>query len=361
MSELENRYVYRGVWVNQMEGSSKGRTITVDSKTSTIIVALLAVMSTIGATHLWSLLLFMFHQQRASGRPENALFRQQQALIRASPAPGSFVTEMIKLWWTWRRKGRVLYQCLLPAFFSLLFAASTLTASVFSSAIISSSDIEVLVNSPYCGFRNATRAFSEHTNPFEGDYISTYESLGEAYALDCYTNDSISRSGCNNVFAKPNIPFTARETQCPFSPDMCATKNFSAIVMDSGLLDMNEHFGFNLEVKDRVKFRRQTTCSVLPSQGYFMVLNASDISYEEKVYYMPEPIYYFPEEQFVASLYGGLRDSSGKSYFGEGSHLHQVTSLRSLFTTNSSQGYALQYGSPSFINREKTLTLAEER
>lgn len=178
MSEIENRYVYRGVWVKQMDGSSKERTITVDAKTSTIIVALLAVMSTIGAAHLWSLLLFVFLQQRASGRPENALFRQQQALIRASPTPGSFVTEMIKLWWTWRRKGRVLSQCLLPAFFSLVFSASTLTASVFSSVIVSSLDIEVLVDSPYCGFRNATRAFWKKLIPSRGIIYLHTRTLG---------------------------------------------------------------------------------------------------------------------------------------------------------------------------------------
>lgn len=197
----------------------------------------------------------------------------------------------------------------------------------------------------------------EKTNPFEGNYISTYENIGESYVLDCYTNDNISRSGCNNIFVKPNIPFTVEEIQCPFSPDMCATKHSSAIVMDSGLLDMNEHFGFNLESKDRVQFRRRTTCSVLPSHGYQTMLNASDISYEEKTYYMPEPTYYFPEEQFAASLYRGLTERSGKSYFVDSSYLHQVTSLRSLFSTNSTQTYGLQYGYPSFTHSRNHLDI----
>jgi hypothetical protein len=82
MSELEDRYVYQGVWTNQKDGAIMGRTITTDIRTSTIIVAVLAVMSTIGATHLWNLLLFAVHQQRASGSPRDALFRQQQTLLR---------------------------------------------------------------------------------------------------------------------------------------------------------------------------------------------------------------------------------------------------------------------------------------
>ncbi|KAJ4360713.1 uncharacterized protein N0V89_001280 [Didymosphaeria variabile] len=338
MSELDDRYVYRGVWLDQTGGSTMGRTITVDTNTSVIIVALLAIMSTIGATHLWSLLLFSFHQQRASGGSKDALFQQQQALLRTMPAPGNFVTEMIKLWWSWRRKGRVLLRCLLPALFSLLFAASTLTASVFSSAIVSSSDIQVLVDSPFCGFRNATRYLNEHGS-FENDYVSTYESIGETYALDCYIKSDTSRSRCNNIFVKPRIPVTIEEAECPFSAKICATKNFSAIVMDSGLLDMNEHFGFNLGVNDGVKFRRRTTCSVLPPDGYLTIINSSDLSREDKLLYLSQPRYDFSEEQFEATLYGGFVSGNGTKWFNATSKLDQATEIRSLLYTNSTRNY----------------------
>ncbi|KAF1967212.1 hypothetical protein BU23DRAFT_301286 [Bimuria novae-zelandiae CBS 107.79] len=336
MSELDDRYVYRGVWVNQKDGSTMGCTITVNANTSTIIVALLAVMSTIGATHLWSLLLFFSPQQRAFGAPKDALFRQQQALLRTSPAPGSFLVETIRLWWIWRRKGHVLLRCLLPALLSLLFAASTLTAGVFSSAIVSSSNIEVLVNSPYCGFRNATRYFDKHGS-FQNDYVSTCESIGETYAWDCYAAIEDSQSRCKNVFSQLRIPVTVQEVERPFVTSMCAPKNSSA--MDSGLLDMNEHFGFNLGASDLVKFRRRTTCSVLSAGGYLTVVNSSELSSKEKTGFLSQPRYDFPGEQFEASLYGGFTSGNGTEYVNGTSKLREATELRSLLYTNLTSTY----------------------
>lgn len=339
MSELDDHYVYRGVWVNQNDGSTMGRTITTDTRTSTIIVALLAVMSSIGATHLYNILLFAFHQKRASGGFQDALFLQQQALLRALPAPGSLATDAIKLWWQWRRKeGRVLFRCLLPALLALVFAASTLTASIFSSAIVSSSNIEVLVNSPYCGFRNFTRYYNEHGS-FENDYVSTYESVGETWARNCYKSLETFQSGCRNVFVQPRIPVAVQEAECPFSPNMCAVQNSSAVVMDSGLLDMNKHFGFNLKSTDGVKFRRRTTCTVLPAQGYVRILNASELPPLVEHNMLDQPRYKFPLEQVEASLYGGFRMSNGTYMASTASGLQQATELRSLLYTNSSISY----------------------
>ena len=48
MSEIDDRFVKRGQWTNVQEGSVLGQTITTDTRTGIIIVALLAVLSTIG-------------------------------------------------------------------------------------------------------------------------------------------------------------------------------------------------------------------------------------------------------------------------------------------------------------------------
>lgn len=49
MSELENRFVKKGLWVNQNYGAIKGTVITTDTKTGTLVIALLAILSTIGS------------------------------------------------------------------------------------------------------------------------------------------------------------------------------------------------------------------------------------------------------------------------------------------------------------------------
>jgi len=335
MSELDDRYVYQGVWTNHKDGAIMGRTITTDIRTSTVIIALLAVMSTIGATHLWNLLLFALHQHRASGDPQDALFRQQQTLLRTLPAPGSFLTEAMKLWWIWRRKhGRVFLRCLFPALISLLFATSTLTASVFSSAIISSSDIEVLVDSPYCGFRNFTRYYLGPA-PGERNYVSTYERAGLAYAQDCYKDSRASQSGCKRVYIQPRIPFTLEDTTCPFAEKMCAVNGSSAVAMDSGLLDMNKHFGFNLGSNNGVNFRRRTTCSVLPRNDYVTVSNVSDLPDIVVEGMLDQPRFNFPGEQVEALLYGGHVQKNGTYFVDAASGLQQATAVRSLLYSNA--------------------------
>ncbi|KAF2829434.1 hypothetical protein CC86DRAFT_454045 [Ophiobolus disseminans] len=354
MSELDDRYVYHGVWTNQKDGPIMGQTITTDVRTSIIIVALLAVMSTIGATHLWNLLLFALHQQRASGNPEDALFRQQQTLLRTLPAPGSFFTEAIKLWWIWRRKqGKVFLRCFLPALVSLLFAISTLTASVFSSAIVSSSDIEVLVDSPYCGFRNFTRYFLKPATG-ERNYVSTYEDIGEAYAKECYKASSASQSGCKRIFTQPRIPFTLEDAACPFAEKMCAVKGSSAIAMDSGLLDLNHHFGFNLGAKDGVKFRRKTTCSVMPVKDYVGIYNVSELPKVLSDGLLSQPRLEYPGEQVVATQLGGyVFAANGTNSVGLATKFQNITALTSLLFLNASTGRYQAAGIMTLANRDK--------
>lgn len=48
MSEVDGSFVKRGLWTNYDEGVVMGKTITTDNRTGIIIVALMAVMSTIG-------------------------------------------------------------------------------------------------------------------------------------------------------------------------------------------------------------------------------------------------------------------------------------------------------------------------
>lgn len=48
-----------------------------------------------------------------------------------------------------------------------------------------------------------------------------------------------------------------------------------AIRMDSSLIDLND-FGLNLPSKDRVQFRKSTTCGVIPLENRTMIINASD-------------------------------------------------------------------------------------
>ncbi|KAF2189270.1 hypothetical protein K469DRAFT_659388 [Zopfia rhizophila CBS 207.26] len=212
MSELDSKFVKRGLWVNWSHGPIMGQTITTDVRTGTIVVSFLAVLASIATVHLWHLITFFYHQRRARGHPSDGLFWQQQAILRTLPSPSSLMADSVKLWWCWRhRSNNTLARCFLLPFLALVFSLATLVATIFSSYVVDSSNIDVL------------------------DHVA-----------------------------------------CPFAPSMCVGEELSAISMDTGLVDLNDKRGMNLKKSDRVQFRKKTTCGVLTLDGHSQIVNATN-------------------------------------------------------------------------------------
>ncbi|KAI4631716.1 uncharacterized protein J4E87_002422 [Alternaria ethzedia] len=164
----------------------------------------------------------------------------------------------------------------------------TIAASVFSSLIVDTGAIEVLVDSPFCGSTNLIgTAWRTHAN--ELDIIAP------AYTQDCYSNGSLPVT-CN-VFTKPNVPLTVENVPCPFNDTMCDTED--SVSVDSGLVDVGKAFGLNLPPKDRVTFRKKIECTVLPVDGYYDVI---DLKYMPM--WKPDFREIFPGEQVAAIFYG---------------------------------------------------------
>jgi hypothetical protein len=178
------------------------------------------------------------------------------------------MTDVLKLWWAWRKKAdRPLLRSLALAMIALLFTIATVSASILSSLIVSNGMIDVLVESPLCGRINPNgTAWRSYTVNFDRSAAS--------YTLNCYRNGSLPPN-CD-VFMQPNIPLKVEDAPCPFkNASFCDTKE--ALSIDSGLKDVGKTFGLNLAAKDRVQFRKKTTCSVLPINGRYRVANLDDL------------------------------------------------------------------------------------
>ncbi|KAF2745218.1 hypothetical protein M011DRAFT_479365 [Sporormia fimetaria CBS 119925] len=264
MSELDSHLVKRGYWVNLSKGPVMGQTITTTSETGTIIVAVLAVISSLGMNHLWHLLTFIYHQIRANGQPKDGLFRHEQAVLRTLPTPSSLAADSLKLWLAWRGVSKNAFaRSLLHASTGLLFTAAALAVSIYSSSVVDSTNLEVLVQSPHCAQLNADANIYDN-------YGAPVLAAAESYAPDCYKNGSLP-ARCK-IFTRPNIPFHREISPCPFEEKMCST---DAVTHDSGFLDVNDAFGLNLPDTDRVRYRRKTTCTLLNQDGYTRLTNAS--------------------------------------------------------------------------------------
>ncbi|KAF2680250.1 hypothetical protein K458DRAFT_312414 [Lentithecium fluviatile CBS 122367] len=273
MSELEDRFVKRGLWTDWSKGSIMGATLTVEAQDGILIVAFLTILASIGTAQLWNLFTFLVHQWLASSKLSDGLFWQHQVLLRTMPTPTAFMADSIKLSWVWRSKvpQSFLRSALLLAF-ALCFAIAAIAAGISTSYAVDNSNIEVLVDSSFCGRVNYTKVYEVRST---STLLSSVSDTMKTYAMNCYQNTSSLPAPCRNTFTRPNITFSAVPAPCPWNATMCSGGDSPAISIDSGLLDMRAWFGLNVKEQDTVKLRKRTTCNVLPREGRFLRRNAS--------------------------------------------------------------------------------------
>ncbi|KAH7127171.1 hypothetical protein B0J11DRAFT_296636 [Dendryphion nanum] len=270
MSELDNRYVKLGLWTDWSKGPVMGKTITTNIATGTILISALAVFCSLATTHLWHTLTFLTHQARSGHQVSDGLFWQQQALLRTLPTPSALVSGNMSLWWAWRRKANMTaIRCLVPSVVSLLFIAISLAATVSTNYIIDTSNVQVLVNSPHCGMLNLTEGPLLGLNSQYGDkLIQSCTTFNE----QCIRNTGSRPSFCHNIFTNFDVPLVIERTECPFASSLCRNGSKPALSVDTGLVDLG-FFGINLKKADAVKFRKKTTCAVLPLEGNYEIID----------------------------------------------------------------------------------------
>lgn len=335
MSEVETQYVRHGYWNNVEHGSILGGVITTDVRAGTVAIALLAILVTVATAHLWNLVVFGLHMWRADGRPADGLFQQQQALLRTAAAPTSMLADWMKLWWIWRgRTVRAWSRSIFLGGLTFLFAVATIVAGVFSSYIVDTTNLQVLVDSAECGPFQPSDAdsFSKGNLAFL-DYSGRLEALTLPYAQECYQGLGASLPARCRSFVQPNIPLVPQRTNCPFATSICKPFDQPGVIVDSGLQDANDAFGWNMQADQRIKYRRKTTCGVIKTQEYQTVFPAKDYPFNTR------PL--LPNEENLAAHYGFRRDT------GDWANL---TMAQSLVLANVTRGYTvntvMKWGAP---------------
>jgi hypothetical protein len=207
MSEVDSHFVKRGLWTDLEKGPVMGKTITTDTQSGAFVIALLAILSSLATAHLWHLVTFLIHQLRANGRTRDALFRQQQAILRTLPTPGALIADSLKLYWHWKRKeGQWLAfaRVSLLVLLAVLFVGMTWTASIFSSLAVDTSQLRVLVSSPDCGRLNLT---FDTMGELLLSYITDTVTVAEPFAESCYLGHYQSLPGlCDARKSHSNTP-----------------------------------------------------------------------------------------------------------------------------------------------------------
>jgi hypothetical protein len=274
-------HTYTGPWINWSEGVIRGATLTLSQKHAGVLSAFLAILVSFAGTLFWSILSFVIHQVYTTepAKGQDALHAQRQLILRNKTAAGAAWALIMLPFENGRTASRVkaigrsLPLAILAILNILLFSVSGL----FTSYITKTAGKSTIIVGPGCG------GFTYDTS----DSIMNSKSLQDTYEAATYVRQCYQGSPSGlmcGTYARPSIPFTTNQNaSCPFASELCAYNDRSAFEMDTGLLDSQTDFGINARPKDRIKFRRVTTCApVKHGSGLGTVQN--DSTYGELLY-----------------------------------------------------------------------------
>ena len=271
--ELNMSFVYTGIWINWSHGAVTGPTITLNQRDGGLLTAFLAIFVSAAGAATWKIVSYYLHQYRARQRYQDALHHQQQAILRNSESTVGASWQFLQLTWYWRSNApRYLVRTLPFAGLTLSILVLFSIAGVLSSEVTKAPGNETLIWSPHCGLLNITEPTSQR-GQLAFRTVDTRDTLAAAaYERACYDNAENSLQ-CSQ-FIKKQLPWTSNlNASCPFSPEMCLLGSNTAYRMDTGMIDSHDGLGINGPKKDRVQYRKVTTCSPIQTKGYTTVVN----------------------------------------------------------------------------------------
>ncbi|KAH6661535.1 hypothetical protein F5X68DRAFT_195964 [Plectosphaerella plurivora] len=250
------------------------------SSRGTLLVAFLAIFTSLAVANLWPIICLIMHQWRSTASPRLGLYHQQQAILSNTPSPAAAALSFTKLAWAWRQaKIKGTYRSSL-----VLITVSVLSLAIFAGAGLATAKIEldsdeVLVYNDKCGWPHLTvdRDFepSESLNRTEQEqrravtsvWAHWISSRGLEYVRNCYTPSNVSvKSETCNTFTVTSLPLETRNVSCPFPDEICGLPE--AFQVDTGFIDSNLQLGIDTAKDERIRFRKVSTCVPMRTERF---------------------------------------------------------------------------------------------
>ena len=261
-------------WINHSANLAEGLTITVPASTGVLIVSALAVLVSLAGGAAWMITSYALHQVRTQNSPQDGMFRMLQVMLRNPESSASSVMSIVQTGHVWSGKvnsAKIRAYCL--ALWPFVISVGFIIASVFVGRVtVAAYKANVVLLRPTnCGLevvQDASDLVTRGTVNYQWSAKHSNDTRqSRAYGDQCYGSAN-GTLGCS-IFAVQRLPYSIRTNAvCPFD-DLCRLGRESAVELDTGLLDSHTHLGINARPKDRVRFRRTATCSVLPRLGPF--------------------------------------------------------------------------------------------
>jgi hypothetical protein len=248
--------IYTGTWTDWSRGRVLGATLTLSSRDASLLLAFIAAFVTVLAIRIWIIVAFATHQFSAAGGKHDGLYYQRQVILRNTKSAPAAAWLFLQQAWHWRGiAGSSIARTIPLALFCIFYAVGFAILAVFSSQISDSASVYRVLRSSSCGF------------PIAGDEYqkATFDNQRAAfYSKECYGNTS---SPMCDILPTRNLEWTNSSVDCPFGERVCL--DVPAFKMETGMLDTHHDFGLNSPPNHRLKYKRETICSLLNTGAGF--------------------------------------------------------------------------------------------
>ncbi|KAH8901160.1 hypothetical protein GQ53DRAFT_584347, partial [Thozetella sp. PMI_491] len=283
--------VYLGFWTNWSKGQVFGATLTLSTSQGNLLVAFVAFFVAFVGSRLWQILCLILHFAYSTPSPADGLHNQRQAVLRNASSAETAFFSFSQITWAWRGQAMKVYQRMVPILlFTAVYTAMLIVAGGFSSQVAFSDDTsEVLLSGTGCAWldytaNNNLTLRTSILNP----WFLRITSSSATYAEKCYgLGDGQSSALDCAAFIQKQLPtVVSTNASCPFKDNICQS-NDSNLVIDTGYLDSNDHFGLNTAPNQRFQYRDVTYCAPLQTEGYVSNFNYSTDNSYTRFYYGP--------------------------------------------------------------------------
>jgi hypothetical protein len=204
---------------------------------------------------------FLLHQLRSTPGPQDGIYHQRQVILRNTRSPLGVLWYLMKLAWYWRRQARRPTLRQVPFMVvALIHIASFLVLALLAANLIGTGN-DVLVKSTNCGYQPVTSG--DYAPAVRVKFQRSYQYVRECY--DPSNATETSKDTCSSFPAKFLSSTIRNGAPCPFpDPNLCRNGTAGTFVIQTDPIDSHHHLGLNAPKKNRVSYRKITTCSPLP-------------------------------------------------------------------------------------------------
>ncbi|KAK8173924.1 hypothetical protein IWX90DRAFT_157565 [Phyllosticta citrichinensis] len=276
-----------GAWTNWEDGTVMGKTITLTRRDGDVLIAFLALFTTLIGTSWWRIACYFLHYFLSSEAPRDALYHQRQAILRNSANGTSGLSSLVHALWSWRRIAKRPYYRTLPIIlFGIISLGGFAVAGIFSSRISTLTGDAVMIKSTNCGIVSDVNATTQELATKILPYVARRYKTFANYGQECYT-DSTNNTGsgeCHSFATRQLSATITRNATCPFNSTLCKTQDQS-LRFDTGYLDSRADLGINTPDKNRFLYRRITHCAPISAAGKESNYSDSGLSSNYSRYY----------------------------------------------------------------------------